>query len=396
MGDMQYAGSLTTTPCSEEAFVRAWLQQAVNNGDSVALWRLPNSHTRNLLTTSAATRITSQDAVEDFKPGFIFASFSGTNERYYLPADSYFTFEEGELRDSTVDPEVIAAVTPSSNTNTPVKFYRNNMPITNTVPHTYQELVQLGIQRIEEGYLEKIVPSRRKQVALPEDFDALQAFNKLCLTYPHAMITLVSIPNVGTWLGATPELLVEVTDQHIFRTVALAGTKSFAPGTDLKHVAWTQKEIEEQALVCRYIINCFKKIRLREYDEQGPRTVVAGNLMHLKTTYTVDMKATGFPSLGSTMLGLLHPTSAVCGMPLEPARQFLQAHEGYDREFYAGYLGPVNIGNTISLFVNLRCMQLMAQDALVYAGAGVTADSDAQKEWEETETKMNTLLNVIR
>lgn len=164
---------------------------------------------------------------------------------------------------------------------------------------------------------------------------------------------------------------------------------------NLKTVAWTQKEIEEQALVERYIISCFKKIRLREYDEHGPKTVVAGNLLHLRSDFTVDMKATNFPQLGSVMLQLLHPTSAVCGMPLEPALGFLKKNEDHDREFYAGFLGPVNFNNRVSLFVNLRCMQLRDDKALLYAGAGVTIDSVPEHEWEETEMKLNTLLNII-
>jgi isochorismate synthase len=209
------------------------------------------------------------------------------------------------------------------------------------------------------------------------------------------MISFVSVPGAGTWMGASPELLIQVENNRIFRTVALAGTKPFEAGMNLRNVAWTQKEIEEQALVCRYIISNFKKIRLREYDEQGPKTIVAGNLMHLKTTYTVDMKETNFPQLGSVMLQLIHPTSAVCGMPLEESMNFLTEHEGYDREFYAGYLGPVNIESNICLFVNLRCMQLTGDQAVLYAGAGVTADSVPESEWEETEIKLNTLLKVI-
>lgn len=82
-------------------------------------------------------------------------------------------------------------------------------------------------------------------------------------------------------------------------------------------------------------------------------------------------------------------------MPLESALEFLKENEAYDREFYSGYLGPVNIQNNINLFVNLRCMQLLWNRAIVYAGAGVTVDSVPSTEWEETEMKMNTLLNVI-
>ncbi len=233
-----------------------------------------------------------------------------------------------------------------------------------------------------------------KKIDLSESFDPIAAFHQLSTAYPNAFISLVSIHGTGTWLGASPEILVAINGDQ-FKTVALAGSQPMTPGTQLKAVAWTQKEIEEQALVSRYIINCFKKIRLREFEEHGPKTVIAGNILHLNTDFIVDMNATNFSQLGSVMLKLLHPTSAVCGMPLEGAFQFLVENEGYDREFYAGYLGPVNFQNQSNLYVNLRCLQLLEKEAIVYAGAGITQDSDPQKEWEETELKMKTLLHVL-
>jgi isochorismate synthase len=248
---------------------------------------------------------------------------------------------------------------------------------------------------ITEGLFEKAVPSRSQSFQLPKGFDPLSTFDRLCETYPNAFVSLVSTTETGTWLGATPELLVSIDSNMKFKTVALAGTKIFQQGTDLKSVAWTQKDIEEQAMVSRYIINCFKKIRLREYLEHGPRTAIAGNLIHLKTDYEVDMIATNFPQLGSVMLKLLHPTSAVCGMPLEIATQFITENEGYDREYYSGYLGPVNFKNESNIFVNLRCMQVQKTKGLCYAGAGVTTDSEPEQEWMETEMKMNTLMNVL-
>jgi isochorismate synthase len=77
----------------------------------------------------------------------------------------------------------------------------------------------------------------------------------------------------------------------------LAGTQKAQGENPLKSAAWTQKEIEEQALVSRYIVDCFKKIRLREYDEHGPKTVLAGNLLHLRSDFKVDMKAPIFLNL---------------------------------------------------------------------------------------------------
>ena len=164
---------------------------------------------------------------------------------------------------------------------------------------------------------------------------------------------------------------------------------------DLSEAAWNQKEIEEQAMVSRYIIEQFKIIRLREFIETGPRSVRAGNMIHLKTEYTVDLKKVHFPELGTIMLNLLHPTSAVCGMPKFSSLRFITANEHLNREFYSGYLGPVNMKGMSRLYVNLRCMQILRTRAVLYAGAGITHDSIPEKEWEETALKCQTLLDVM-
>lgn len=203
----------------------------------------------------------------------------------------------------------------------------------------------------------------------------------------------------AVWLGASPETLVSMNQEGIFRTISLAGTQSaYDADGQLVHPSearWTQKEIEEQALVSRYIISCFKQIRLREFVEIGPKTVLAGNLLHLRTDYEVDTQAVNFPQLGTVMLDLLHPTSAVCGMPKAPALDFILHHEQNNREFYSGFLGPVNIHQETHLFVNLRTMKIQQQHARLFAGAGITEDSIPEKEWKETEMKCETLLSVV-
>jgi len=196
-------------------------------------------------------------------------------------------------------------------------------------------------------------------------------------------------------MGASPEILIETSGDH-FYTMSLAGTQVAKGENPLKSAAWTQKEIEEQALVSRYIVDCFKKIRLREYEEHGPKTVMAGNLLHLRSDFRVNMKETNFPQLGSVMLQLLHPTSAVCGMPRKEAHEFLKANEGFDRKFFAGFIGPVNIENKTSIYVNLRTASLSQDTITLYAGAGVTEDSDPEKEWEETEVKCNIIGKFIQ
>ncbi len=259
----------------------------------------------------------------------------------------------------------------------------------------YEDLVAHGVQSIEQELFQKVVLSRRKSVKLESEVHPIELFRQLCAKYPTAFISLISSPETGTWLGASPETLVSINAEGTFRTISSAGTQARANFETLADASWRQKEIEEQALVSRYIINCFKKIRLREFEEIGPRTVQAGNLIHLRTDFTVDTIATNFPELPTVMLELLHPTSAVCGMPKAAATAFIDAYEGYERSMYSGYLGPVGTENGSHLFVNLRCMQLLDKEALLYAGAGITQDSIPNREWKETEMKMEVMRQVL-
>lgn len=399
---MDTLSAVSASKCSEKELLPHLLAHAQQTQVPIALWRLPDSTLKHLIISENYRSLEKDEALEDLESGFVMAPFDKDKNRLFLPGDIFLTFENGELKTD------VASLSDES-----AQWLRDQLPakgvrkliarkadsssesrLTET-KEPFIRMVNRGLQEIERGVFEKIVPSRTRMVSLPESFDIAQSFEKLCNVYPQALISFVSIPRVGSWLGASPEVLISVHDKSIFKTVALAGTLPYHDGTNIRSVAWTQKEIEEQALVERYVISCFKKIRLREYEEYGPKTVIAGNLMHLKSEFTVDMKASNFPQIGSVMLGLLHPTSAVCGMPLEPSLRFLKDNEAYDREFYAGYLGPVNVHNNIDVFVNLRCMQISGDQGILYAGAGVTVDSDPEKEWAETEMKFNTLLNVI-
>lgn len=392
---------IPTLPLKEDELLMLLFNYAAEHEFSFACWRLPNSTKKNLIISYTPFRIPTNESLEELPEGFLFAPFDKEKTSAYLKADLMFSFSNGKLEEANTPirsnsylwlQEIIPTL---QKKKFKPRCKASSLPSPFSQKENFEHLVKKCIDQIEVGSFEKIVPSRAKRVDLKDSFDVIEAFQKLCLAYPNAMISFIHTPENGAWIGASPELLVSVENKTSFKTVALAGTKMFEEGTNLKQVAWTQKEIEEQALVSRYIINNFKKIRLREFEEHGPKTVVAGNLMHLKTEFSVDMKATNFPQLGSVMLNLLHPTSAVCGMPLEPSLEFLRQHEGYDREFYSGYLGPVNVDHNTYLFVNLRCMQLLEGQAMVYAGAGVTIDSVPETEWEETEMKLNTLLKVI-
>ena len=382
--------------------ISAWFKLAYKNGMAVALWRLPGCNAPQLVMDTSSSLHRGKIDLEESAGGFLFAPFENSNmaEDIFLKAQVHYragqnTIEFSSLSKSNQENLLnqLKSELESANNSNFLHFSNKHIPSTSELQ--YLKTVENALASIRQDHLQKVVPSVTRNVKITSEFNSLDTFERLCTNYPDAFISLVTAPGLGTWMGASPEPIIEVDQSKIFTTVALAGTQAYSTDISVQDAAWKQKEIEEQALVSRYIINCFKKIRLREFVENGPKTVVAGNLLHLKTTYKVDMEEANFPLLGSVMLELLHPTSAVCGMPREAALKFIKRHENFDREFFSGYLGPVNLNLETHLFVNLRCMQLGKQHAVLYAGAGVTEDSLPQNEWVETQLKCDTLIDVL-
>ncbi|QSE96841.1 isochorismate synthase [Fulvivirga lutea] len=374
--------------------INACINALRNININFAFWKEPKSSEINLIVDFNQTNLISDIDLETSESGFLFAPFNNSKEKVFIKRELHIQWNSDAISVNCEGKSSESFIEYLHNFEDTEYNEFHLRPDTETSDN-YKSLVEESVNEIKAGKLVKVVPSRSRKITFDGRFNYGQYFNQLVSNYPTAFISLTYTSKSGIWIGATPELLIQV-ENDIFKTVSLAGTQSFNENQTLADTAWTQKEIEEQALVSRYIINCFKKIRLREFDEHGPKTVKAGNLIHLKTEFTVNMKETNFPELGTTMLKLLHPTSAVCGMPLKAAEEFLLAKEGYDREFYSGYLGPVNIGGRTAQFVNLRCFKIEDNCITFFAGAGVTEDSNPEKEWEETELKMNTLLNVIK
>ncbi len=381
------------------------LNLTIDNNFSAALWRLPNQETLHMTVDTEGYKALSDIDLEELPQGFIFCPFD-EGEKVFIRSHLHFAQNPEQLEftgavdenirrsvENIFDPDADPDKTSTQNS----RYFISSLDTGSTVTDKgqYLDIVRSSIEFIRRGDFEKVVPSRTRELTLSENFDVVENFLKLTNAYPRAFVFFVSIPGIGSWMGATPETLIEIENSITFRTVSLAGTQNYFKGTIPEEVAWTQKDIEEQAMVSRYIINCFKKIRLREFIEYGPKTVIAGNLMHLKTVYEVNLQDTGFYNLGTTMLKLLHPTSAVCGMPKETARKFLDANEKHHRHYYSGFLGPVDNSKDTHIFVNLRCMELSRNKAVLYAGSGITEDSIPEREWLETEMKCNTLLNVI-
>lgn len=240
------------------------------------------------------------------------------------------------------------------------------------------------LKEIKANKFQKAILSRIKKQAF-ESVDYADLFKRIVKQYPKAFTYLFNIPNQGTWIGASPEVLLQ-SDAHGFKTVALAGT---LPAENNTTPEWSQKEINEQQIIVDYV-----KIKLDEknisYSLNGPKSSRAGNVYHLKSVFESSHKIDPVE-----VALMLHPGPAISGYPITDALDFIAKTEHHNREYYCGFLGPVSQQNT-SLYINLRCMRLFADAACLYVGGGYTKDSIIEKEWEETELKSQTLLAVLQ
>ena len=394
-----------TQPSGDEVTVDSFYDAAIANNLAVAVWRAPGeAATQAVVDLSGFARSAPINFASD-QPSFIVAPFVNADNQsalcirgdVHLAPDGLRLYRENwNGQRQTLDRFLADCHSPSQASDhawyPPADATYPGQSITQD---DYERLVRSAIEFISTSSIEKIVVSRMTETPLPAAFDPVATFEHLCASYPRAFVSLVAIPAVGTWIGASPELLLSV-DTEGLSTMALAGTQAAPLDDNLKYIRWADKEIEEQALVSSYIRTFFQDAGIDTVRETGPETVQAGNVVHLQTRFDVALPRPALQDLAGLMLTSLHPTSAVCGMPKDKALAFILANENYDRSFYSGFLGPVNISHQTRLYVNLRCMQLRNTSASLYVGGGITAVSNPQDEWRETQLKAETLLRVLR
>lgn len=365
---------------------------------SFALYRLPHQDSYTSVVQTVGDTLELHSPVElNGRSGFVVAPFSVTAQYPLLLIRPDVVESQMVGRKCSCHQLLFSGGSVQSlrtvGTDSTCRPDRVSGPSGQTVRTVYSDSFNVFHRQLLTGRFRKVVLSRCLTIGHGPDVDAFSLFETACRSYPRLFIALVYTPKSGLWLTATPEVLLDRTADH-WHTIALAGTMRME-GDDLlgegEQMRWSAKNIEEQRLVATYIADQLKPY-VSNLEEEGPRTVRAANLVHLRSDFT-------FTLLNNTRIGdllqALHPTPAVCGLPKDDAYRFILANEPAPRQYYSGFMGPLDIDRQTSLYVSLRCMQITPDHFRLYAGGGLLKDSAEELEWQETEAKLETMKRCI-
>ncbi len=342
------------------------IENALANGAPFACYRFPDKQELRAFFQNNKRVYKSARFKES---GFVFAPFNNRETAIVIPSDKAVFYRSNYTAKVRVSKHV--EVGDHSNAGE---------------EDGYKKMINACIQYLNTSETKKVVLSRRLAIKVKMR-DAVTIFKNLLSIYESAMVYLWYHPKFGLWMGASPETLLRLNGTA-FETMSLAGTRAYSAN---KKIAWNFKEIREQQYVTDFILAQLAS-RVSALERMRTTTKIAGTVAHRCT------KVRGVLAPSQTLYGVLsklHPTPAVCGLPQDTAKDYILRNEGYDRKFYTGFLGEININQSTNLFVNLRCIELLEEMAYIYVGGGITADSEADSEWNETVEKSKVIKKAL-
>lgn len=263
-------------------------------------------------------------------------------------------------------------------------------PIPQALPDSYRTTFDRFMEHLEEGTAEKLVLAHRVELPSIATAQVVAAFDKALTHYPHAFVSLCYTPQSGLWLCATPEMLLRGDGTH-WQTVALAGT--MPRQRDGEPPLWSEKNQREHRYVQRFIGELLDREGI-PYRALAVETTTTGALQHLQARFALQL-SNGYAPI--TLAERLHPTPAICGTPQRVAQRVILEEESAERSYYSGFLGWYEPKQSVDLFVQIRCLQLLPEQALrLYAGGGIVRGSSLESEWQEVLHKLSAIHSLIR
>jgi isochorismate synthase len=251
-----------------------------------------------------------------------------------------------------------------------------------------------ALAAIEEGRLDKIVIARRETRTLAGDVDVLRVLADLRAKRP-SCYTFCIASGESIFLGSSPEKLLSVHGLQV-EADALAGTiaRGATTAEDLAQagaLAASEKDLREHGVVVADVCATLTPFvrDLQAAERPTPRAFPEGYHLH-----TSVRGLRGGVTSALDLAGAVHPTPAVCGAPRDRAQEVLGRLEA-DRGWYSGGIGWLNSEGEGLFAVALRAGLFADGHLTTWAGAGIVAGSNVERELEETALKMRAFLGAV-
>jgi menaquinone-specific isochorismate synthase len=253
----------------------------------------------------------------------------------------------------------------------------------------WQDRVARAVEKIKGNQLEKVVLARFATATTESSIDVRNLLQQLASEYPSTWV----YSNTGL-VGATPELLVRLSKSLVTSRI-LAGTirKTGDDERDLAlagSLARSSKDLEEHEYAVRSVADALAPLCSSTNVPESPFVLHLSNVMHLATDVTGVLSDNSSPADIFDLVSRLHPSAAVCGTPTEVAQRTIDEIEGISRGRYAGPIGWIDANGDGELGIALRCGQISsdAKSIRIYAGCGIVAGSDPEREYAESQAKL--------
>jgi len=260
----------------------------------------------------------------------------------------------------------------------------------------FRQAVRQALKGISQQSLRKVVLADAIDVLASAPFQVSASLRSLIQRYPNCLTFSFNNGSGQTFMGASPERLLSLENGYLV-TDALAGSaprgQSLQQDNQLgQQLQNSPKEREEHQIVVNFIAHQLQTLGLNPHYAERPILQRLANIQHLHTPIeaTVPSKLEAL-----TILEQLHPTPAVAGLPRAAACDLIRQLESFDRDLYAAPLGWVDAAGNSTFIVGIRSALLSERQARLYAGAGIVAASDPEKELAEIRLKLQAMLSAL-
>lgn len=261
----------------------------------------------------------------------------------------------------------------------------------------FTEAVETALVDIGRRILDKIVLARFLEIHHHKLLDPLNSLNTLRVKYPDCFAFSMANGEGRSFIGATPERVLKRDHERLYSD-SIAGSigRSEVEAEDRQRgeeLLQSRKNLREHYIVRDFIMECLREAGCSPVCPAKPRLLPLSNVQHLHTPIEADCPQ-GLSTL--QLLGSLHATPAVSGLPRQDAIDRIADFETFERGLYAGSIGWLNGFGDAEFVVGLRSALIDRYQARLYAGAGIVEGSDPEQEVNETDMKLEALLSNLR